>query len=208
MVGPVVGIGPSAGAPYCRPMVDPKDLLLDKLQESRAAVLGCLEGLGEYDVRRPMTSSGTNLLGIVKHLVGNEHVYLIEAFGRTAPDVLPWVADGSIWDGADMWATPQESREHIIGLYERACAHGDATVRELDLDSAGHVPHWPDGRRETTLGFLLVRMVEETGHHAGHADICRELIDGRGGPDHDQLDEPGWHEFVARVQEAADAFRS
>jgi hypothetical protein len=189
-------------------MVDPKDLLLDKLQESRAAVLASLDGLGEYDVRRPMTPSGTNLLGIVKHLVGNEHVYLIEAFGRTAPDVLPWVADGSIWEGADMWATPQESRDHIIGLYERACADGDATVRELDLDAPGHVPHWPAGRRETTLAFLLVRMVEETGHHAGHADICRELLDGRGGSDHDQLDEPGWHEFVARVQQAADAFRS
>jgi len=52
-----------------------------------------------------------------------------------------------------------------------------------------------------------VRMVEETGHHAGHADICRELIDGRGGTDHDMLDQQGWSDYVARIQAAADTFR-
>lgn len=188
-------------------MTDLKDVLLDKLRQARAAVLADLEGLGEYDVRRPMTPSGTNLLGIVKHLTGVEHVYLGDSFGRTPPDVLPWVADDSIWQGADMWATAEESREYLLGLYERACAHGDATVAALDLDAPGSVPHWPEERRATTLGFLLVRMVEETGHHAGHADICRELIDGRGGSDQDMLDEQGWSDYVARVQAAADAFR-
>jgi hypothetical protein len=188
-------------------MVDVKDVLLDKLREARSAVVGSLEGLDEYDVRRPMTASGTNLLGIVKHLVGNEHVYLSESFGITAPDVLPWVEDDSIWQGADMWATPEESREYILGLYDRAAAHGDETVRTRDLDAPASVPHWPEARRATTLGFLLVRMVEETGHHAGHADICRELIDGRGGSDHDMLDEAGWSAHRAQVQAAADTFK-
>jgi hypothetical protein len=188
-------------------MADVKDVLLDKLREARAAVVATLDGFDEYDVRRPMTASGTNLLGIVKHLVGNEHVYLSESFGIPAPDVLPWVVDGSIWQGADMWATAEESREHVLGLYERACAHGDRTVAALDLDAPGSVPHWAEDRRATTLGYLLVRMVEETGHHAGHADICRELIDGRGGSDQDMLDEAGWREHVAQVQAAADRFR-
>ena len=188
-------------------MGDVKGILLDKLKEARAAVLRSLDGLGEYDARRPMTPSGTNLLGLVKHLVGVEHVYLGDAFGRTPPDVLPWVADGSIWQGADMWATADESLEYVLGLYERACAHGDETVASLPLDAPGSVPHWPEERRATTLGFLLVRMIEETGHHAGHADICRELIDGRGGSDHDMLDEQGWRAYVARIQAAADRFR-
>jgi hypothetical protein len=188
-------------------MTDVKDVLLDKLRQSRAAVVATLDGLDEYDVRRPMTPSGTNLLGIVKHLVGNEHVYLSESFGISAPDVLPWVEDDSIWQGADMWATAEESREYVLGLYERAAAHGDATVGSLDLDAPASVPHWPEDRRATTLGFLLVRMVEETGHHAGHADICRELIDGRGGPDHDMLDEAGWSEYVATIQRVAETFR-
>jgi hypothetical protein len=188
-------------------MTDLKDILLAKLREARAAVVASLDGLDEYDVRRPMTASGTNLLGLVKHLVGCEHVYLSESFGRPAPDVLSWVEDGSIWHGADMWATADESREHILGLYERACAQGDETVGSLDLDAPASVAHWPEERRATTLGFLLVRTVEETGHHAGHADICRELIDGRGGSDHDMHDEDGWRQYVARVQAAADAFR-
>ncbi len=33
--------------------------------------------------------------------------------------------------------------------------------------------------KATLLGFLvLVHMIEETGRHAGHADILREQIDG------------------------------
>jgi len=188
-------------------MTDMKDTLLDKLKEVRASLLASLDGLSEYDARRPMTTSGTNLLGLVKHLVGNEHVYLGDSFGRTPPDALPWVADGSIWEGADMWATADESRDHILGLYERACAHSDATVAALELDSPGAVPHWPEERRATTLGFVLVRMVAETGHHAGHAEICRELIDGRMRTDGDVLDEAGWRDYVATVQSAADRFR-
>jgi hypothetical protein len=188
-------------------MASLKGLLHDKLREARAAVVSSLDGVGEYDVRRPMTSSGTNLLGLVKHLVGVEHVYLGDALGRTPPDVLPWVADGSIWEGADMWATADESREHILGLYERACAHGDETVEALDLDAPASVPHWSEDRRATTLGFLLIRMVEETGHHAGHAEICRELIDGHMRTDADLLDDQGWTQFAARIQAAADSFR-
>ena len=85
-------------------MTDVKDALLAKLREARSAVVATLDGLDEYDVRRPMTPSGTNLLGLVKHLVGNEHVYLGESFGRTPPDVLPWVADGSIAGGTGRYA--------------------------------------------------------------------------------------------------------
>ncbi|MGH8829288.1 MAG: DUF664 domain-containing protein, partial [Jiangellaceae bacterium] len=92
-------------------------------------------------------------------------------------------------------------------LYERACAHGDQTIADLELQSPGWVAHWPEGRRETTLGVLLIRMVAETAQHAGHADIVRELIDGRAGPDHDAVgDEASWREFVAAIQAAADSF--
>ncbi|RNL62573.1 DinB family protein [Nocardioides marmoriginsengisoli] len=190
-------------------MTDLKAELHEKLRSTRAVLLDKLAGLSEYDARRPMTASGTNLLGLVKHMTGNEHVYLGEAFGRTPPDVLPWVADGSIWDGADMWATAEESREHLIALYERACAHGDATLAALDLDAVGSVPHWPEERRATTLGVLLIRMVSETAQHAGHADLCRELIDGSGQADRAEIgDAAYWDDYVATIQAAAERFRS
>jgi hypothetical protein len=187
--------------------MDLKADLHDKLRAVRASLLAALDGLGDYDVRRPLTPTGTNLLGLVKHLSGNEYLYLGACFGRPAPEPLAWVEDGSIWDGADMWARPEESRDYLVGLYQRACAHADATIEELSLDAPGTVPHWPAHRRDTTLGFLLVRMVAETAQHAGHADIIRELVDGRGGPDHDEIgDDVWWREYVAMIQAAADPF--
>ncbi len=189
-------------------MTELKDELHRKLQASRAGLLSKLEGLSEYDLRRPMTPSGTNLLGLVKHLAGVEYGYLGESFDRPAPEPLAWIDDGSIWESADMWAKADESSDYLIGLYKRACAHADQTIAGLDLDAPGSVAHWPEERRNTTLGVLLIRMVDETAHHGGHADIVRELIDGRGGPDHDDIgDEQWWSDYVAAIQEAADTFR-
>ena len=187
-------------------MSDLKDELHLKLQASRATLLSKLDNLSEYDRRRPMTPTGTNLLGLVKHLAGLEYGYLGESFGRPAPETMSWIEDGSIWQGADMWARPEESSEYIIGLYRRACAHADGVIAAVGLEAPGSVPHWPEDRRETTLGVLLIRMVAETAQHAGHADIVRELIDGKGGPDHDGFDESTWREYITQVQAAADTF--
>jgi Protein of unknown function (DUF664) len=185
---------------------DVKTELHGKLQASRAAVLSKLDDLTEYDRRRPMTPTGTNLLGLVKHLAGLEYFYLGESFGYPPPESMSWIEDGSIWQGADMWAKPDETSEYITGLYLRACAHADGVIAALDLDSPGSVPHWPADRRDTTLAVLLTRMVAETAQHAGHADIIRELIDGNGGPDQDAIDERAWREYVGQVQAAADTF--
>jgi hypothetical protein len=183
-----------------------KEELHSKLRASRAVMLSKLDNLGEYDRRRPMTPTGTNLLGLVKHLAGLEYAYLGESFGHPAPETMSWIEDGSIWQGADMWATPDESSEYITGLYRRACAHADGVIASLDLEAPGSVAHWPEDRRDTTLGVLLIRMVAETAQHAGHADIIRELIDGKGGPDQDAVDEATWREYIAQVQTAANTF--
>ena len=188
-------------------MTDLKAELHSKLETARAGLLSTVDGLSEYDRRRPMTSTGTNLLGLIKHLAGLEYLYLGESFSRPAPETMNWVEDGSIWEGADMWATAEESSDYLIGLYQRACRHGDQTVEALELDAPGRVPHWPEERRDTTLGVLLIRMVAETAQHAGHADIIRELIDGRGGPDYDMTDEETWRTYLARIQAAAEQYR-
>lgn len=177
------------------------------LQQSRDALLTSLDGASEYDVRRPMTPTATNLLGLVKHLAGIEFGYLGECVGRPVPVPLPWT-DETIWDSADMWATADESREYIVGLYRRAWQHSDESLDKLGLDAPASVPWWPEERRATTLGHLLVRVVAETAQHAGHADIVREMIDGRAGRDHDDTGDAAWWEaYVARVQGAADRHR-
>jgi len=69
----------------------------------RADLLAKLDGLGEYDVRRPMTATGTNLLGLVNHVAPVAVGYLDEVFGRPSALRLPWLADDGEPD-ADMGA--------------------------------------------------------------------------------------------------------
>jgi hypothetical protein len=164
---------------------DQKAVLHRYLRQGREVVRWKLEGLGEYDVRRPMTPTGTNLLGLVKHLAIIDSEYFGEVFRRPFPETAGWFEAHPEPD-ADMWATAEESREDVLGLYARAAEHSDATIDELDLDSPGRVAHWPEERAEVTLGQVLVHVATENHRHAGHADICRELADGAVGLRPDQ----------------------
>ena len=159
---------------------DPKATLRRYLQIARDVLLWKLEGLSEYDVRRPLVPTGTNLLGLVKHVASVEAGYFGETFGRPFDEPLPWL-DEDAEPNADMWATAEESPEQIIALYRRACAHADATIDALALDTVGHVPWWPPEHSRVTLQHLLVHTIAEAHRHAGHADIVRELIDGSAG---------------------------
>ncbi|MFF1276345.1 DinB family protein [Streptomyces marokkonensis] len=177
------------------------------LQQARDALLWKLEGLSEYDVRRPMTPTGTNLLGLVKHVAGVELGYLGDAFGRPSGEPLPWLADAAE-SNADMWATADESRAFVVDLYRRAWAHADATLDALPLDTTGRVPWWPDGRDELTLHHAVVRVIADTQRHAGHADILRELIDGTAGlsgagSSLPSADPAWWEAYRERLEHAA-----
>jgi hypothetical protein len=109
---------------------------------------------------------------------------------------------------ADMWATDDETREDIIGLYHRAWAHSNATIEALELDAIGHVPWWSSDRREVTLHRILVHVIAETDRHVGHADIVRELIDGAVGlrQDNDNMapgDRAWWQDYRTRLERVA-----
>ncbi|MBW8487407.1 DinB family protein [Actinomadura parmotrematis] len=190
-------------------MVDgPKATLRRYLQNARGALLWKLEGLSEHDARRPLTPTGTNVLGLVKHLSGVELVYFGDTFGRPSGEPLPWEARFADDPNADMWATPDETRAEIVDRYKRAWAYADATFDALPLDAPGRVPHWPAGEDEVTLHQILVHVVAETHRHAGHADIVRELIDERAGmrEGNDNLPAAGavdWAAHRARVERAA-----
>ena len=176
------------------------------LQAARDALLWKLDDLSEYDVRRPLTPTGTNLLGLVKHLAGVELWYFGDAFGRP-PEDRPWSPDDAR-QNADFWATAEESRDRVVGMYRRAWAHADETIRALDLDAPGQVPWWPADRTEVTLHQILVHVVAETHRHAGQADIVRELIDGTAGlqPDDDNLrtrDRAWWADYRDHVERVA-----
>ncbi|MQY07223.1 DinB family protein [Actinomadura macrotermitis] len=186
---------------------DPKAALQRYLQNARGALLWKLDGLSEYDARRPLTPTGTNLLGLVKHLTSVELVYFGETFGRPSGEPKPWEEEWDTDPNADLWAHADEARAEIVDGYRRAWAHTDATVAALELDAPGRVPHWPDDRNEeVTLHRILVHVIAETHRHAGHADIVRELIDGAAGmrEDNDNLPEQvAWREHWQRVEQAA-----
>jgi len=184
-----------------------KDILHRYLRDAREALVWKLDGLSEYDVRRPLTPTGTNLLGLVKHVAGLASEYFGTVFDRPFPEALPWLAEDAEHN-ADMWAAAQETREGIVALYQRAWEHADATVEALGLDAAGRVPWWTGQRGEVTLHQILVHMIAETDRHAGQADILREQLDGSAGllsrnPNMPGQDSTWWEEYRERVEQAA-----
>ncbi|HEX7159906.1 MAG TPA: DinB family protein [Trebonia sp.] len=187
---------------------DAKADLHEYLRGARETLLWKLDGLGEYDIRRPLTPTGTNLLGLVKHQASGEFMYFGDVFGRPHGERLPWREDGAE-PNADMWAAPDETRDCLTGLYRRAWQHADATIAELPLDATATVPWWGEGGT-VTLGRILVHMTAETQRHAGHADIVREMIDGSVGllkeSDNMSSDDPAWwRDYRDQVEQAAKA---
>lgn len=190
---------------------DEKATLQAYLQQAREALPWKLDGLDEYDVRRPMTPTGTNLLGIVKHLAMVEAGYFGSCFGRPVPDPAAyWESEA---DNEDMWATAEQSPSEILALYQRVWRHSNETIDALPLDAKGYVPWWPPARNEPTLHTLLIHMISETHRHLGHADIVRESIDGSVGHRADnsnlpELDGAQWRAHYGRLESLAQQFKS
>jgi uncharacterized damage-inducible protein DinB len=147
-----------------------KESLYVALDRHRDAVLWKLEGLDDEQLRRPMTPTGTNLLGLVKHMASVEYGWFCETFGRET-EALPFDPDDP---DADLRVEPHESSDDIVAFYGRARAAADDVIRELDVEAEGTA--WFGDT--VTMRWVLIHMIEETARHAGHMDIVRELIDG------------------------------
>jgi uncharacterized damage-inducible protein DinB len=185
---------------------DPKAVLHRYLRVQRDHLLAKLDGLGEREVRWPMTPTGTNLLGLVKHVASVQLGYLTEVFDRPLERDLPWFDDDADTN-ADLWATADETREEIVDLYRYSAAQSDTTIDSLDLDAPGLVPWWGPDREQVTLHQILVHMVVEIARHAGHADIIREMIDGSAGNEDGNLPEmtaAEWAVYRERLERAAE----
>ncbi len=155
------------------PRGEEKESLWVSLDRHRDVIVWKLDGLDDVQVRRAMTPSGTSLLGLVKHLAAVEYGWFCLTFGRET-EPLPFDDDD---EDADLRVEPGESIDDVLAFYARARAAADQAVAELDLDATGMA--WFG--EEVSLRWVLIHMIEETARHAGHADIVRELIDGRTG---------------------------
>ena len=186
-----------------------KEYLHDELRWVRESLVLKLDGLSEYDVRRPLTATGTNLLGLVKHLSLSEAHYLGSILGRPFPEPLPRYDEPGFQNRDHLWVPAEESRQDVLDGYERACRHADATIDALPIDAPGFVPWWP--RPTVKLFNVMVHVVTETNRHLGHADILREQLDGALGSDPTSLsaeEEADWATHRAKVEKAAQATRN
>jgi uncharacterized damage-inducible protein DinB len=147
-----------------------KESLRVALQRHRDVVLWKLEGLDDEQLRRPMTPSGTSLLGLVKHLASVEYAWFCEPFERPT-EPLPFDDDDP---DADLRVEPHETTADVVAFYRRAWAAADTVIEEVGLEETGKAWFGDD----VSLRWVLIHMVEETARHAGHLDIVRELLDG------------------------------
>ena len=155
------------------PTGDEKENLHGFLDKQRDVMVWKLDGLDDEQLRRPMTPSGTNLLGMVKHLAAVEYGWFCLTFGRET-EPLPFDEND---ENADLRVRQDETTESIVAFYGRARAAADQVIDEFDLDDTG--TSWAGAT--VSLRWVLLHMIEETARHAGHADIVRELIDGATG---------------------------
>lgn len=192
-------------------MSEPKSVLRHYLQEARDALVWKLDGLSERDCRLPRTSTGNNLLGVVKHCLNVEVGYFGVTFGRefSTPEELVSEDAFETDPQADFYARQDETKDGLIDLYRRVWAFADETIERLPLDAPGLVPWWRTDRQHVTLQRIIVHVIYDLARHAGQADIMREQHDQMVGWQPESSNVPDaydWPAYVARLTELADRF--
>jgi hypothetical protein len=143
-----------------------KATLLGFLNHLRDAIATKAEGVPEPQVRAAGVPSGTSFLGLVKHLACVERLYF------QGEDVDDWEAT--------MRPTPDETADGLLADYRDAVRRANEVI-EACADLSLPAPRAPHRKSAPSMRWVLVHMIEETGRHAGHADIVREQIDGSTG---------------------------
>jgi uncharacterized damage-inducible protein DinB len=192
-------------------MTEPKDVLRHYLQQARNALVWKLDGLDERAARLPRTTTGTSLLGLVKHCLNVEVGYFGLTFGREFPTPEELVAMETYEQDpqADWYARDDETRDGLVDLYRRVWVFADQTIEHLPLDAPGRVPWWRPDRQEVTLQRVIVHVTYDLARHAGHADILREQHDKAVGlhPENTNVPEDyDWPAYVAKLTDLANRF--
>lgn len=147
---------------------DPKAQFDAFLDEHRAALHDCLDGLSEPEARASLVPSRTTLLGLVKHATFVEKVWFDEAITcrsrqeigiPTTPDESFILADGDTIAG-------------VQAAYRRACAESRSRTEHLGLDDLVT----GNRRGPLPLRWVYLHMLRELAQHCGHADILREQL--------------------------------
>ncbi|HEY9314176.1 DinB family protein [Williamsia sp.] len=143
-----------------------KEVLVGFLDYLRESVATKLSGVSEAAARKPAVQSGTNLIGLVRHLTNVEQAMFL------GKKVTNWKATFT--------ATDSDTVDSIVDEYRDSIARANAVIATY-TDLAEPAPCPPGRTSAPSMRWALTHMIEETGRHAGHLDIIREQIDGRTG---------------------------
>jgi uncharacterized damage-inducible protein DinB len=147
-----------------------RDVLSFFLNRVRDAVVRASADLTGELQRVPGVPSGTNLLGLIRHLTTVEEHWFERVFlgGKCSIDMSMDVPDDA-------------TRDEVVAAYRQACARSDEIVAACPgLSTMAKIAN-PGEDKAVTLRRIVVHMIEETARHAGHADILREQIGGATG---------------------------
>jgi uncharacterized damage-inducible protein DinB len=152
---------------------DEKTTLTAFLDWYRDNLLRKVEGLDRDALTRRLVPSATTLLGIVKHLAYVERGW----FQNTFLGLNLYRPPREAGNAAEFLIGEDESVDDILNLYQREVARSREIVGAASLDDRAQ----REDRRDYTLRWIMVHMIEETARHVGHADILREQTDGAAG---------------------------
>ena len=149
-----------------RVVADEAGTLHALLQYQRESLVRKVADLDEASARRALVGSGTTLLWLVRHMADGEVTWVVRRFAGEEVDIDEPSPEGALADA--------------VGFYRQTWRRVDAIAftGRFRLDE---LCRRPDVDPSPSLRWVLMHLLEETARHAGHADILRELIDGRTG---------------------------
>ncbi|WP_369209009.1 DinB family protein [Streptomyces sp. PU-14G] len=174
---------------------DERGALLAYLEAQRGGLRRALHGLTEEQARSAPAASELSLLGLLKHLTTGERGWLRLFQGAEIPT--DQAERRKEWETGFVPAA-DETVEVLLALSEQVAAETEAAVRAIgSLDDTFAVPPapWTEGG-DYSWRWGLLHLIEEYARHAGHADVIRETIDGKGAFDlvfeTGAMPEPDW----------------
>jgi Protein of unknown function (DUF664) len=146
--------------------------LMAWLDAKRMHVIEQVEAIPAADRGRSLLPSGWTPLGLVRHLTLDVERVWFRAVMAGERVELPvgyegWTVPPGVGDAEVLAAYRDEWRQVASAL--EGMSLGQAPV--WWFEGAGDPPHG-------TLREVMLHVVVETATHAGHLDVCRELLDG------------------------------
>jgi len=177
---------------------DERGALLAYLEAQRGGVRRTLHGLTEEQARSVPSASALSLAGVLKHVAVGERGWLRKL--QASPEDFDYARSSKEWEDS-FRPGDGETVEHLLGLYAEVARETETAVRAIgSLDETFESPKvpWDEGGKRSWR-WTLLHLIEETARHAGHADVIRESIDGKGAFDlvfeTGAMPEPDWAAF-------------